>query len=104
MLGKNVKEFRLEKGLTQKELAEKIGVTQGTIHFWEQGINEPTSGYLVKLADFFNISIDELLSYEKKDKTHTMPPKLEKLMRTFNTLTESQQDLALSIIQEIAKN
>ncbi len=104
MLGKNIKEYRLEKGLTQKELAENIGVTQGTIHFWEQEINEPSSGYIVKLANYFNISTDELLSYEKRNKDYSLPPKLEKLIRTFNSLTESQQDLALSIINEIAKN
>lgn len=104
MLGKNIKEFRLEKGLTQKELAENIGVTQGTIHFWEQEINEPSSGYIVKLAEYFNISTDELLSYEKKNKNYSLPPKLEKLIRAFNSLTENQQDLALSIINEIAKN
>lgn len=104
MLGKNIKEYRLEKGLTQKALAENIGVTQGTIHFWEQEINEPSSGYIVKLANYFNISTDELLSYEKRNKDYSLPPKLEKLIRTFNSLTESQQDLALSIINEIAKN
>ena len=60
MFGKNLKELRTEKGYTQAELAKEIGVSQGAIYFWEKEINEPTAGYLVKLADIFGVSVDEL--------------------------------------------
>ena len=52
MFGKNLKELRTEKGYTQAELAKEIGVSQGAIYFWEKEINEPTAGYLVKLAEY----------------------------------------------------
>ena len=56
MFGENLKELRVAHGLTQYELGQKIGVSQGAIYFWEKGINEPTAGYIVKLADFFGLS------------------------------------------------
>lgn len=75
MFGKNIKELRIEKNMSQKMLADKIGVTQGAVYFWEKEINEPTVGYIVKLATVFGVSIDELLSYEvqkeKKGKHQT---------------------------------
>lgn len=61
MIGKIIKELRLEKGLSQSLLASKIGVSQKAIDFWERGINEPKASYIIKLADFFDVSADYLL-------------------------------------------
>ena len=55
-----MKELRLEKGLTQKELAEKIGSTSKSIWAYENKIAVPPLDVLKKLADFFNCSIDYL--------------------------------------------
>lgn len=60
-LQRNLIELRHEKNLTQKEVAEKIGVSASAIGFWETGINEPKATYLMKIAKFFDVSIEELL-------------------------------------------
>lgn len=60
-IGANIKELRLEHGLTQAKLAKEIGVSQKAIDYWERGINEPKASYIILLADFFGISCDELL-------------------------------------------
>lgn len=60
-IGANIKELRLERGLTQAELAKEIGVSQKAIDYWEHGTNEPKASYIILLADFFGISCDELL-------------------------------------------
>ena len=59
-----IKELREEKNLTQKELANKIDTTATNIGRWEKGFNEPAYTYLVKLADFFDVSIDYLVGRE----------------------------------------
>lgn len=59
-----IKELRDEKQLSQKFLAEKIGTSQRNIGRWENGENEPTYTQLVKLADFFNCSIDYIVGRE----------------------------------------
>lgn len=60
-LGNRIKELRIENGLTQPQLAEKVGVSKAVISFWENGINEPKASYVLKLAKCFNVSTDFLL-------------------------------------------
>lgn len=57
----NLKYLRLEKGIGQPELAKQIGVSKGIISFWENGLREPTMTSLIKLARFFDVSIDYLV-------------------------------------------
>lgn len=64
--GTNLKELRLEKGLGQVQLAEKLGVSKGVISLWENGKRDPTLHYLIIIADFFEISIDSLVGYIPK--------------------------------------
>ena len=56
----NLKLLRKERGLSQRELAAEVGVTQQCISEWERGGMEPTLSYLWKLADLFGVSIDVL--------------------------------------------
>lgn len=59
-----IKDLRQEKNLSQSVLAQKIGVSQKAIDYWERGINEPKATYIVRLADFFDVSTDYLLGRE----------------------------------------
>lgn len=61
-----LKELREINGLSQKQLAEKVGYKSNTICRWERGERDPSSRNLIKLADLFNVSIDYLL--ERSDK------------------------------------
>ena len=61
MIGEVIKELRAEKKLSQQKLAEAVGVSQKAIDYWERGVNEPKASYIVKLADFFDVSADYLL-------------------------------------------
>lgn len=54
-------ELRKEYGYTQKEIGEKIGVTDKTISKWEKGNLLPDITYLMQLADVYDITLDELL-------------------------------------------
>nr|MBO2494492.1 transcriptional regulator [Clostridia bacterium]PZN11135.1 MAG: transcriptional regulator [Caldicoprobacter oshimai] len=55
---------RREKGLTQEELANYLGVSKAAVSKWETGQSYPDITFLPQLATFFNISIDELMGYE----------------------------------------
>ena len=61
MIGDIIKELRLDKNLSQDGLAKIIGVSQKAIDYWERGVNEPKASYIIKLADFFEVSADYLL-------------------------------------------
>ncbi len=60
-IGEIIKELRLEKNISQKKLADAIGVSQKAIDFWERGVNEPKASYIIKLADYFEVSADYIL-------------------------------------------
>ena len=59
--GEKIKELRVERNLTQKQLAEKIGQGQSTIVYWEKNQQEPTISSLKKLCELFEVSADYLL-------------------------------------------
>lgn len=59
-----LKKLRKEKGLTQQELADKIGVTKLTILRWEKGDRVPKSDKAQQLADYFGVSVGYLLGFE----------------------------------------
>ena len=56
-----MKEMRKRSGMTQKEVAQQIGVTQGAVWQWESGMVMPTAVNLQKLAATLNCTVDELL-------------------------------------------
>jgi len=58
---KNIKKLRMEKGWTQVQLSQKLGVTAKTISFYETGDREPSREMLIKLAEIFNVSVDKLI-------------------------------------------
>lgn len=64
MFGKRLQELRKECGLSQKDFAKAIGYSQAQISQWETGVNEPTSSALIKIAEYFNVSVDYLLGRE----------------------------------------
>lgn len=61
MIGVKIKELRIEKGITQKELSKNINFGQSTIVAWEKGIKKPTYEAIIALAKFFDVSADYLL-------------------------------------------
>lgn len=65
------KQLRLSSGLTQVEMAEKIGISRSTIGMYETGAREPDFETLEKIADFFNVDIDYLLG--RTEKTTLLP-------------------------------
>lgn len=65
-IGRFLKELRKEKNLTQESLAEKLNVSGRTVSRWETGTNMPDISLLVELADFYQVSIAELINGERK--------------------------------------
>ncbi len=60
-LGQTIKELRMEKGITQPQLAEMVGVSKGMISIWENNINEPKATFIKKLAIALEVTADYLL-------------------------------------------
>ena len=64
-----LKKLRKDAGLTQVDVAEKLGISQPAYASWERGIKKPTQDNLVKIAQVLNVSVDYLVGNleEKSD-------------------------------------
>ena len=64
-----LKKLRKDTGLTQVDVAEKLGISQPAYASWERGIKKPTQDNLVKIAQVLNVSVDYLVGNleEKSD-------------------------------------
>lgn len=56
-----LKELRKEDGITQKTLAQAIGITCDCIGFWKHGRSEPSIEFIIALAKYFGVTTDYLL-------------------------------------------
>ncbi len=65
-VGQFLKQLRKEKGITQEEFAEKIGVSGRTVSRWETGSNMPDISLLVEIADFYDVDVREIIEGVKK--------------------------------------
>lgn len=54
-------ELRKDKGISQAKLAKDLEVSYGVVCYWETNRSEPTAPNLVKIANYFNVSVDFLL-------------------------------------------
>lgn len=75
-----LRELRLQNGMTQNEIAAKIGVSGQSILNWENGIYEPKINQLIQLADLFGVSIDYLVERKNNvNKIDDLCKELEKI-------------------------
>jgi transcriptional regulator with XRE-family HTH domain len=66
-LSNNLRHLRKQKGFTQEEMAEKLGLTRSILGSYEEGRAEPKLQTLQTIANFFSISIDDLIGKEPND-------------------------------------
>src|SRR5690625_2674009 len=64
-VGSRIRDIRKNRGMTQKELGEKVGVKHNTISSYEKGTNEPEQDILFKLAEVLNVSINDFFPYNE---------------------------------------
>jgi len=97
--GENLTRLRKERGIRQTALAEELGVTQQMISGYEKGIATPTLELLIQIADFFEISLDELVGREVCPSVKKTPE--ERFFKYFMALNNMDQEQCITIAQTI---
>ena len=74
-LGMMIAELRKEKGMTQLELAEKMGVTDKAVSKWERDLSCPDINSLPNLAEILGVTVDELMQIKREAENPKQSPK-----------------------------
>ena len=103
--GEIIYKLRIDSGLTQKELAEKIGISSTLITDYERGKLRLHADIIIKLAEVFQVSTDEILGINKQQKSKNSDNKLRimKRVRKIETLPPFKQKTILQIIDGYIK-
>lgn len=64
--GENLRKLRTERGLTQKELGDRVGLSKAVVSKYENSLGYPSLDMLIKIAAFFGVSTDYLLGAASK--------------------------------------
>ena len=104
IFGKNIAKLRKGKHFTQDELAEQMGVTREIISYLEIRAGNPTMEQILKFADFFSVSSDELL-YEELEGTNKQGPKstLQRQFEQLQKLPKSKQKIVSDMIEGVVR-
>ena len=99
-----LKNLRKEAGLTQVDVAEKLGISQPAYASWERGIKKPTQDNLVKLSKILYVSVDYLLGNTENRQTNDVLEDIELLFRMNSKgLTEEEKELFKKELIEFMK-
>ena len=92
-IGKFIATCRKEQGLTQLQLAEKLGITDRAVSKWENGKALPDSSLMLELCDLLGITVNDLLSGEKTSSENYVKALEEKLLEALDEKEASDKKL-----------
>lgn len=102
-----IKELRIEKNLSQEEVAKGINTSQRNIGRWENGENLPSSEYIILLADYFQCSTDFLLGrsddFGNISVNHELSKDDEYLLFLFRKLPEIRKKTIIDTLEAMTE-
>lgn len=92
MIGDQIRSLREKAGISQSELARKLGVTRSSVNAWESGLSAPTAVYLIELSKLFHVSVDFILGLDNRHQLE------------LSNFTEEEIQILYKMIQYFDKN
>lgn len=102
--GEIIRVLRIKHGYSQQKLANRIGIGRSAIANYESGLREPDLDTVEAFADFFDVSVDDLIGRtdeQPKENTQDKRPKWVKLSAGERVLTDDQLDLIYGIAHQM---
>ena len=101
-----LKELREESNLTQRDVANAIHIGTSSVGRWERGEGLPTVDFIIRLADFFQVSVDYLLGRSDdfgyvnlQFPAHALSAQEQKFLKNFRKLDPRQQSIIIGIVE-----
>lgn len=92
-IGNFIAELRKEKQLTQRQIAEQLGVSDKTVSKWERGVNLPDPSLYYPLCEVLGISINELFAGERVEELNLVEKSEENIMNIMNEQSQTEKRL-----------
>ena len=107
-----LKELRDKRNVTQEELASSLSVKQQTVGKWENGITVPRQPMLIKIADYFHVSVNDLIYGESNlsqppatpPSTPALTPQEQDLLRKYRVLTPNSRAAVDAVLDTCYNN
>lgn len=107
-----LKELRDKRNVTQEELASSLSVKQQTVGKWENGITVPRQPMLIKIADYFHVSVNDLIYGESNlsqppaapASTPPLTPQEQDLLRKYRVLTPNSRAAVDAVLDTCYNN
>ena len=99
-IGTFLKLLRKEKNLTQEQLAEQLGVSNRTVSRWENGSNMPDISSLSEIAEFYDVSIPELIYGERK--SENMREEAKEVAETMSDYAKAEKETLVKSIRNMS--
>lgn len=100
--GANLERIRKDKKVSQAKLGKELGITQQMVSSYEKEIASPNVEVLIKIADYFNISIDTLVGHEVKNSE--INPTEARFFQYFKNLTELDRERCVTIAKTLLED
>jgi len=103
---RNLRGLRIKKGVSQQSLADAIGVSQQSINKYENHNVEPDIATLIRLADFFGVTVDALIGHDASSgngENILLSTSEWKLIYDFRSLTQEEKDSIRLVLKNYLK-
>ena len=97
--GKNLARLRKERGLTQYEFADLLGISRNLVLHYERNCANPTMDFVVKAAKVLDTSTDELIGLSRSAAKRGPSPKVSRLAERISALPKGKQTVVLDMIE-----
>ena len=104
VIGDNIKRLCTLKGIRQIDIAEHMGVSQGSVSNWIKGINSIDIENLAELCRFLGVSLDQIFGVEPLPVEVTLSSEEADLIHTYRGLTHDGRQLLSSVAKAFAGN
>jgi transcriptional regulator with XRE-family HTH domain len=102
--GRALAQLRKARGLTQPQLAERVGVSLPMLIYYERRAKNPSAAFVRRAAEVLAVSVDELLGH--RPLRHVKPgptPRLQKIMEQISQLPRSEQKFVTEFLETIVR-
>lgn len=100
-------ELRTERKLSQRAIAQKLHISQGTYNNWEHSKTQPSIEQLIEISRFFNVSVDYLIGnaddYGLINVKDNLAPEQRKMLQLFDRLDPDTKTALIALLHSIAE-